>query len=105
MRQLFGLFTEAHCPAFEPDVSFDISPGHLELTGPAPSQVNLGPGQAAFLDLAAAGLVRVGQRAELRPVVTVLSSAPAPSVCVATAEVYDQFTGRTWTWQPANPAQ
>jgi hypothetical protein len=73
--------------------------------GPAPSQVNLGPGQAAFLDLAAAGLVGIGQRAELQPVVTVLSSATAPSGCVATAEVYDQFTGRTWTWQPADPTQ
>jgi hypothetical protein len=73
--------------------------------GPAPSQVNLGPGQAAFLDLAAARLVGVGQRIELQPVVSVLSSGSAPSVCVATAEVYDQFTGRTWTWQPANPTQ
>jgi hypothetical protein len=35
--------------------------------------------------------------------VTVLSPATAPSGCVATAEVYDQLTGRTWTWQTCEP--
>jgi hypothetical protein len=41
---------------------------------------------------------RFGQRAELRPVVTMVPGAAAPSSCAATAEVYDQFSGRTWAW-------
>jgi len=67
--------------------------------GPAPKTVNLSTGQADFLDVAGASLVgRFGQRAELRPVVTMVPGAAAPSSCAATAEVYDQFSGRTWAW-------
>ena len=68
--------------------------------GPAPKVVNLSLGQADFLDVAGARLVtQFGQRAELRPVVTILTTgAAAPAVCAATAEVYDQFSGRTWAW-------
>ena len=76
--------------------------------GPAPKVVNLTTGHADFLDIAGASVVgQFGLRAELRPVVTVYPPTPivpgaaATSVCAATAEVYDQFTGRTWTW--ANP--
>ena len=69
--------------------------------GPTPKMVNLSSGHADFLDVVGASLVaHFGQRAELRPVITMLPSA-APSACVATAEVYDQFSGRTWAW--ANP--
>jgi hypothetical protein len=39
----------------------------------------------------------------LRPVVAILPGAAAPSVCVATAEVYDQFSGRTWAWLNPEP--
>jgi hypothetical protein len=72
--------------------------------GPAPKMVNLSLGQADFLDVAGARLVaQFGQRAELRPVVTIVTTgAAAPAVCAATAEVYDQFSGRTWAW--ANPS-
>jgi hypothetical protein len=67
--------------------------------GPAPKTVNLSTGQADFLDVAGTSLVgRFGQRAELRPVVTMVPGAAAPSSCAATAEVYDQFSGRTWAW-------
>jgi hypothetical protein len=70
--------------------------------GPAPKVVNLSQGHADFLDVAGDRLVsQFGQRAELHPVVTIVPSAAAPSACAASAEVYDQFTGRTWAW--ANP--
>jgi hypothetical protein len=72
--------------------------------GPAPKMVNLSSGHADFLDVAGASLVRqFGQRAELRPVVTILPGAAAPSACVATAEVYDPFSGRTWAWCNPQP--
>jgi hypothetical protein len=72
--------------------------------GPAPKMVNLSSGHADFLDVAGASLVRqFGQRAELRPVVTILPGAAAPSACVATAEVYDPFSGRTWAWVTPDP--
>lgn len=78
--------------------------------GPAPKVVNQSQGHADFLDVAGARLVsQFGQRAELRPVVTVFPSTPivpgaaAPSACAATAEVYDQFTGRTWAWVDPGP--
>ena len=73
--------------------------------GPAPKMVNLSLGQADFLDVAGARLVaQFGQRAELRPVVTIVTTgAAAPTVCAATAEVYDQFSGRTWAWAVPDP--
>ncbi len=78
-------------------LSFVDKLGHP--AGPAPKMVNLGTGHADFLDVAGTSLVaHFGQRAELRPVITILPGAAAPSACVATAEVYDQFSGRTWAW-------
>lgn len=78
--------------------------------GPAPKVVNLSQGHADFLDVAGARLVsQFGQRAELRPVIAVYPSQPVvpgaavPSACAATAEVYDQFTGRTWAWADPGP--
>jgi len=78
--------------------------------GPAPKVVNLSQGHADFLDVAGARLVgQFGQRAELRPVVTVFPPVPivpgaaATSACAATAEVYDQFTGRTWALADPGP--
>jgi hypothetical protein len=73
--------------------------------GPAPKLVNLSLGQADFLDVAGARLgAQFGQRAELRPVVTIVTpGAAAPAVCAATAEVYDPFSGRTWAWCNPGP--
>jgi hypothetical protein len=82
-------------------LSFVDKLGHP--AGPAPKMVNLSLGQADFLDVAGARLVaQFGQRAELRPVVTIVTTG-APTVCAATAEVYDQFSGRTWTWATPDP--
>ena len=72
--------------------------------GPAPKMVTLSSGHADFLDVAGASLVpHFGQRAELRAVVTIIPSAAAPPACVATAEVYDQFSGRTWALLDPGP--
>lgn len=50
------------------------------------------PGHAAFLDLPMSGPLRpFGTRAEIRPVVL---ADPAAASCVASAEVWEQFTGR-----------
>jgi hypothetical protein len=56
--------------------------------------VNLSAGQAAFLDLAGATLVnKLGQRAQVRPVVSPIDDAGVSADgCVATAEVYDTST-------------
>jgi hypothetical protein len=84
-------------------LSFVDQLGHL-LAVPAPKLVNLSLGQADFLDVAGARLVaQFGQRAELRPVVTITPGAAAPGGCAATAEVYDQFSGRTWAWVNPGP--
>jgi len=73
--------------------------------GPAPKFVNLSPGQADHLDVAGNTLVaQLGQRADLRPVIAVVFGSAA-SQCAATAEAYDSFTGRTWTWVTPGPSQ
>lgn len=68
--------------------------------------VALNPGQADSLDVSAASLgLRFGQRVELRPIVAVIFDPNAPSACAANAEVFDQFTGRTWAYYPSGAAQ
>jgi hypothetical protein len=71
--------------------------------------VNLSPGQAASLDLNADTLgLKLGQRIEVLPIVTVTppvtTGPPVASVCGASAEVFDQITGRTETYQPEQTA-
>jgi hypothetical protein len=66
-------------------------------------QVNLSPGQSALLDLNGSVLgLQPGQRIEVQPRVTV--QAPGSS-CGASADVFDQATGRTWTYQSADVHQ
>ena len=72
---------------------------------PGPKPVNLSPGQADHLGVAGNILVpQFGQRAELRPVIAIAPGAAA-SLCAATAEVYDSFTGRTWAWVTPGPSE
>ena len=52
-------------------------------------QVNLNPGEATHLDLPGGGAL--GQRAKVRPVVTVTEGA----ACIASAEVYNNETKAT----------
>lgn len=67
-------------------------------------QVNLAPGQAALLDLNSATLgLQPGQRMELQPMVRgtpATAARPAvSSACLANAEVFDNATGRSATYQ------
>jgi hypothetical protein len=62
-------------------------------------QLSAGPGQATFLDLPGSLLVSAfGQRAEVRPVVTVTGGA-----CIASAEVYNNVIGATAVYWPPAP--
>jgi hypothetical protein len=63
-------------------------------------QAALQAGEATSLNLSAAVLnLKAGQRVELQPVVSV--EASSNSSCLASAEVFDNVTGRTWTYQAA----
>jgi hypothetical protein len=65
--------------------------------------VNLTGGQSASLDLAAsAAAVKIGQRIEVQPMVTLspMASGGPQSVCPASVEAFDILTGRTETFQP-----
>jgi hypothetical protein len=78
-------------------IGFRTSNG--QVPQPTPDKtVYLNPGEAAFIDLPAGALgLQFGQRAELQPVVTLQPAPNGSSSCRATAEVYDRFSGRTWT--------
>lgn len=63
--------------------------------------VNLAPGQSAFLDLKGSTLVkRLGQRAQIQPVFT--PTIGTLSICQPSLEVYEQFFGTTMAM--ADPA-
>jgi hypothetical protein len=65
--------------------------------------VNLSPGTAASLDLNADTLALQRRRIEVQPLVSLTpplaAGPPINSVCQASVEVFDHFTGRTWTYQ------
>ena len=91
--------------AFPPDpcvgqISFLNSNGAL--VGNALMNVNLAPGQSTFLDLPGSTLVgKLGQRAEIRPVVT--PGSGSPNSCVPSAEVYINGLGTTSSYYPPDP--
>jgi hypothetical protein len=93
--------------AYPPDpcvgqISFLNSNGAV--VGNAVMNVNLGPGQATFLDLPGSTLVsKLGQRAEVRPVVTPSLVSTAPNSCVPSAEVYINGLGTTSSYYPPGP--
>jgi hypothetical protein len=68
-----------------------------------PRVVNLSSGTGTSVDLNANTLgLRLGQRIEVQPVLTVTAPPAAVamnSVCNASAEVFDHLTGRTWSHQ------
>jgi hypothetical protein len=83
-------------------ISFLNSNG--ELVGNSLLSVNLNPGQAAFLDLPGSLLVtKLGERAEVQPVVTLNNSSGVPNACVASAEVYYHGLGTTAVYYPPGP--
>lgn len=69
-------------------------------------EVTMNPGQAKSLDLTGSMLnLAAGQRVEVQPSVTLQpapnAAAAGGSACSITSEVFDQVTGRTWTYQVA----
>jgi hypothetical protein len=79
-------------------LAFALSNG----TAVGPSYIaNLTPGRATFLDLPmSAFALTYGQRVEIRPVV---HTEPTTSWCAASAELWDQASGRTVLWE--DPSQ
>ena len=103
MRLIATAFQPSACVAV---LSFADSNGHL--IG-STLDVNLAPGNSKTLDLYASSLTLPnGQRVEVQPMITLLpvatasaTAAASSSACAATSEVFDQATGRTWTYQYA----
>lgn len=66
-------------------------------------QVNLTPGTGTTVDLNADALnFRIGQEIEVQPGLTPTAPVAAVaqnSVCVASVEVFDHLSGRTWSHQ------
>ncbi len=104
-------------PAFPPDpcvASLAFADRSGNTVGPA-TTVSLNPGQSASLDLNSSTVITnlgtssfalFGQRAEVRPVVTLPPTSATPIACQASAEVFDTFTGRTWSYAVApGPAE
>lgn len=84
--------------------------GFADATGsaypPGPTRnVDLAPGQAAFVQFDFDRvLTQFGQRLQLRPVVIPAYEGSAQG-CIASAEMFDQFTGRTMAYTAAYAAQ
>jgi hypothetical protein len=101
--------------AFPPDpcnATISFVDGNSSLIGNSLKSVQLAGGQAAYLDLKGLTLLSgLGQRASVRPVVTLNSAAPGTAananVCAVSAEIYDSFDGATdfyYPLRPCNPA-
>ncbi|HLZ42796.1 MAG TPA: hypothetical protein VKQ11_17645 [Candidatus Sulfotelmatobacter sp.] len=66
------------------------------------AQLNLQPGQATWLDLPGSLVAtRLGQRAEIQPLVTPIPGTVAD--CIAGAEVFDNLTTWDRVYRPPNP--
>jgi hypothetical protein len=70
-------------------------------------EVSIMPGQAAFLDMPAAEVLRGSRRVEFRaglefPPATALPLDPCRNI-VATLEIFDDLTGRTMVFYPPDP--
>ncbi len=97
--------------AFPPDpcnatISFVDANGSL--LSNSLKNVQLAAGQAAFLDLRGLTVVSgLGQRASVRPVVTLNSAPPGAAatvnVCAVSAEIYDNLDGATDLLIPPDP--
>jgi hypothetical protein len=95
-------------PAYPPDpcvASLGFADRNGNAVGPV-TTVGLNPGQSASLDLNSSTVITklgtssfalFGQRVEVRPVVTLVPTS-AVNACQASAEVFDTFTGRTWSY-------
>jgi hypothetical protein len=98
MRLMLVAFPFAPCDA---TVSFADRAGNALGQG---RQVNLAPGTAMPVDLNADSLgLKLGQLIEVLPTVSVtqqvVGAAHTNSYCQASVQVFDNRTGRTWTYQ------
>ena len=99
--------TPAGCAA---TLSF-ANPAGAVMVNPGPIQINLAPGESAFLDFPVQlALARAGQRIELRPMVS-FPAAGGGTDCVFAAEIFDQLSGFSQVFSqpesaslPGNPA-
>lgn len=97
--------------AFPPDpcnATLSFVDANGSLVGNSIKNVQLAAGQAAFLDLRGLTLVSaLGQRASVRPVVTLNPAAPGTAVtenvCAVSAEIYDNVDGATDVFYPPDP--
>jgi len=104
--RLTALARDAGATAFNCVAQLSFADKNGNPIGPT-MPVNLSSGMGASLDLDANILgLRLGQRIDVQPIVTLTSSVPGAvptgSVCEASAEVFDHFTGRTHTDQGAS---
>jgi hypothetical protein len=80
-----------------------VTMGFSDSTGATlgrPVSINLSPGQSAFTEFDFSTMAtHIGQRFELRPVVTAAYTGSAAG-CRLAAEIYDRVTLRTSTYQP-----
>jgi hypothetical protein len=97
--------------AFPPDpcnATISFVDGNGSLIGNSLKRVQLASGQAAYLDLKGLTLLSgLGQRASVRPIVTLNSAPPGAAadanVCAVSAEIYDNFDGATDFFYPPGP--
>ncbi len=110
-----GQVLRLNAVAYPPNPAYPPSPctatlGFADHNGNAvgaATTVNLSPGQTASLDLNSSVVIAnpftggsfaiFGQRVEVRPLVRLLPTSVAPNACQVSAEVFDTFTGRTWS--------
>jgi hypothetical protein len=104
--RLTALAREAGATAFNCIAQLSFGDKNGSPIGPT-MPVNLSPGTGASLDLNADSLgLGFERRMDVQPIVTLTPPAPGAvptnSVCEASAEVFDHFTGRTHTEQGAS---
>lgn len=104
--RLTALARDAGATAFNCVAQLSFADKNGNPIGPT-MPVNLSSGMGASLDLDANVLgLGLGRRIDVQPIVTLTSSVPGAlpttSVCEASAEVFDHFTGRTHTDQGAS---
>ena len=90
-----------------PGIPVEANLGFVDLNGNAvgpSSQVTLNPGQAQSLQWIAP-VQEFGQRVEVRPVVTQISTDPSSATLQASVEVFDVLTGFSTVFAPAPAVQ
>lgn len=93
----------------EATISFVDQNGTPVGRDPGPTQLNLRPGQAGFVDLPSSLVIsRLGERMELRPVIAFPEMSPTtgaapPTDCTFGVELFDSNTGFTRVFRDPGP--